>query len=190
MAALLDAPLFVRLEADLERCLGGDPEALGPVVAGAAAAKVAVVERDPTEQGERRLLNYGHTLGHAIEAALGYAGVRHGEAVAYGMLFALRLAERAGAVSGPPPGLPAPPPEAAARTRALLARLGLPPLPPLDATALLALLRRDKKARERGLAWTLPGELGRGWIAEDLPPALVERELPPFLADPFAAAPW
>ncbi len=182
MAALLDAPLFARLEADLDRCLAGDPEALAPVVAGAAAAKVAVVARDPTERGERRLLNYGHTLGHAIEAALAYRGLRHGEAVAYGMLFALRLAERADAAGGSPP-----PAGTAARTRALLGRLGLPPLPPLDAASLLPLLRRDKKAREAGLAWVLPSELGSGRIAEDLPPALVERELAAFLADPFAA---
>ncbi|HEX5761161.1 MAG TPA: 3-dehydroquinate synthase [Thermoanaerobaculia bacterium] len=181
MGALLDAGLFAAIEADLDRLLAGDPAALAPVVARAAAAKVAVVERDPGERDERRLLNYGHTLGHAIEAALAYAGLRHGEAVAYGILFALRLAERDGA---------APPADGAAaeRTRALLRRLDLPPLPPLAPEALLPLLERDKKAREGGLAWVLPAALGRGRIVEDVPLDAVRRELAPFLADPFAAA--
>ncbi len=193
MAALLDGPLFAHLEADLDRLLAGDPAALAPAVAGAAAVKIAVVERDPTEQGERRLLNYGHTLGHAIEAALSYQGLRHGEAVAYGMLFALRLAERgvvprrsrSGEVGTD--GGKQLPPEVGARTRALLSRLGLPPLPPLDPDVLLPFLRRDKKAREGGLAWVLPAGLGRGRIVEDLPLAAVARELAPFLAAPFAA---
>ena len=179
MGALLDAGLFAAVEADLDRLLEGDPAALAPVVARAAAAKIGVVERDPAERDERRLLNYGHTLGHAIEAALGYTGLRHGEAVAYGILFALRLAER---LDGAPP-LPA---ETAARTRALLARLDLPPLPPLDPDVLLPLLARDKKAREDGLAWVLPAALGSGRVVAGVPPEEVRDALVPFLADPFA----
>jgi 3-dehydroquinate synthetase len=96
MAALLDLGLLARIEEDLPALLAGDPAALAPVAAAAAAAKVAVVERDPEESGERALLNFGHTLGHAIESAAGYTGLRHGEAVAYGILFALRLARRRG----------------------------------------------------------------------------------------------
>jgi 3-dehydroquinate synthase len=194
MAALLDAELFARLEADLDLLLAGEPAALAPVVAGAAAAKIGVVERDPTEQGERRLLNYGHTLGHAIEAALSYRGLRHGEAVAYGMLFALKLAERgvvprrSGSGEVGTGGGEALPPEVGARTRALLSRLGLPPLPPLDPDDLLPLLERDKKAREKGLAWVLPAGLGQGRIAEHVPLAAVAPELAPFLADPFGGA--
>lgn len=180
MAALLDASLFALLEAELDRLLAGDAAALAAVVAGAAAAKIGVVERDPIESGERRLLNYGHTLGHAIEAALAYRGLRHGEAVAYGMLFALRLAEATGGAA-----TQALPPDAAARTRSLLAGLALPPLPPLDPDALLTLLGRDKKAREGRLAWVLPGAIGQGYVAEDLPLAAVRRELALFLAAPF-----
>jgi len=96
MAALLDPDLFGLVEEELDLLLEGDAAALGPVVGAAAAAKIAVVERDPTEKGERRLLNFGHTLGHAIESACGYAGLRHGEAVGYGILFALRLARSRG----------------------------------------------------------------------------------------------
>lgn len=174
MAALLDLGLLARIEEDLPALLAGDPAALSPVAAAAAAAKVAVVERDPEEAGERQLLNFGHTLGHAVESAAGYAGLRHGEAVAYGILFALRLARRRGC-----------PPGDAARLARLLARLDLPPLPPLDPGDLAERLGRDKKAREGGLPWVLPAALGDGRIVPGIAPAEVAAEIPPFLADPF-----
>lgn len=176
MAFLLEPELLTRVERDLDRLLSADPEALGPVVAEAAAAKVAVVEADPTEQGPRRLLNFGHTLGHAIEAVLDYRGLRHGEAVAYGLLFALRLAEGRGL-----------PREDAERLRSLLRRFDLPPLPRLDADDLLEAASRDKKARESGLVWVLPVALGDGRSFTDVPEAAVRSALEPFLADPWAS---
>jgi 3-dehydroquinate synthase len=175
MAALLDPGLLARVEAHLDDLLAGNPRALAPVVAAAAAAKIGVVERDPTEQNERRLLNFGHTLGHAIESTLGYASLRHGEAVAYGMLFALRLAALRNMGGDLRP-----------RLQTLVARLGLPPLPPLDPDALLTAMARDKKARESGLAWVLPAALGEGRILEGFSPAEVRQELDRFLADPYA----
>jgi 3-dehydroquinate synthase len=174
MAALLDPDLFGLVEQSLGLLLEGDPAALGPVVAAAAAAKIAVVERDPREAGERRLLNFGHTLGHAVESASAYAGLRHGEAVGYGILFALRLARRR--------GLPA---AVAARIHALILRLDLPPLPPLAARELIALMARDKKARESGLVWVLPADLGRGFMAEGIPDSEVLAELEDFLLHPL-----
>jgi 3-dehydroquinate synthase len=179
MAALLAPDLLTAVEATLDPLLAGDPAALAPVAAAAAAAKIAVVERDPDEQGERRVLNFGHTLGHAVETACGYAGLRHGEAVAYGILFALRLAERRGLLAAESP--------LAARLRTLLSRLGLPPLPALPPERLLDLLARDKKAREGGLTWVLPGGLGEPRMVA-VAPAEVAAELAPFLRDPFAAA--
>jgi 3-dehydroquinate synthase len=175
MAVLLDPALLGRVEADLAALLAGDALALAPVVAAAAAAKIAVVERDPDERGERRLLNFGHTLGHAIESAGGYQGLRHGEAVAYGMLFALRLARRR--------GLPAP---IAQRLADLLGRLSLPPLPALDPQDLLARVARDKKAREGSLTWVLPAALGSGLMADDVAWDEVAAELRGFLREPFA----
>ncbi len=177
MAALLDPPLLSRLEADLPRLLAVDPEALGPVIAAAAAVKIRLVERDPDERDERRLLNFGHTLGHALETARGYRGLRHGEAVAYGMLFALRLAERRGLA-----------PAVAARLRALIARLDLPPLPALEVAQLTAAMDRDKKARESGLVWVLPRALGEGRMVSDVSREELLRELAGFLADPFGGA--
>jgi 3-dehydroquinate synthase len=175
MAALLDLELLARVEADLDRLLAGEAAALGPVVAGAAAAKIAVVERDPTERGDRRLLNFGHTLGHAVESACAYAGLRHGEAVGYGVLFALRLALRRGLD-----------PAFAGRLYALLARCGLPPLPPLEPRRLLALMARDKKARESGLTWVLPAAPGEGRMVEGIPEDEVLGELARFLGEPLA----
>ena len=179
MAYLLEPELLARVEDGLDRLLDGDPEALAPVVAEAAAAKIAVVEADPAERGSRKLLNFGHTLGHSIESVLGYQHLRHGEAVAYGMLFALRLAVAR--------GLPA---ADAERLRALLARFDLPPLPgdgggALDPERLVATMARDKKARESGLAWVLPARLGEGRVVGGVSEAEVRRALPGFLAHPF-----
>jgi len=175
MAFTLQPDLLDRVERTLPRLLAGEADALGPPVAEAAAAKIAVVESDPGERGARRLLNFGHTLGHAIEAVLDYRGLRHGEAVAFGILFALRLGRRR--------GLPA---ADAARLRDLLERFELPPLPPLAPDDLLAAARRDKKARESGLVWVLAVGLGDARTFPDVEESEVRSELAAFLDDPWA----
>lgn len=181
MALVLDPALFARLEDRLDALLAADPAELAPVVAAAAAAKAAVVERDPAEGDYRRVLNLGHTVGHALEAALGYGGgLLHGEAVAYGLLFALRLAVGRSLE-----------PATAERVRALLARLGLAPLPSaapsLAPPALLAFVQRDKKAREGGIDWVLPTALGGFEITREIRLDAVAAELERFLADPWRA---
>lgn len=170
MAALLDLDLLARIEADLARLLDGDPAALAPVVRGAAAAKVGVVQRDPFEGGERQLLNYGHTLGHALEAAAGYGTMLHGDAVAWGMRFCHRLALRRGA-------------DASFLTRIehLLDRLGLPALPPVGVREVVANLARDKKARQSGLVWILPMAPARGERTTGIGEAEVASEVEAFL---------
>jgi 3-dehydroquinate synthetase len=117
------------------------------------------------------LLNFGHTLGHALEAAAGYQGMLHGEAVAWGMRFALRLADRRGLAAAD-----------AARLETVLAALDLPPLPALAAGDLLAPLARDKKAREGGVGWVLPAGVGEGRWGIVVPAAELEAELAAFLA--------
>ena len=174
MAALLDVELLELVEQSLDALLEADAQAMGPVVAGATAAKCAVVEADEKEGGKRRLLNFGHTLGHAIEAALGYGTLRHGEAVAYGLLFACRIARTRGLGT-----------DVDARLRPLLRRFELPVLPSLDAAELWNFMTRDKKATERGIAWVLPVELGRGEVFTDVSPDTVRGELEAFLADPW-----
>jgi 3-dehydroquinate synthase len=177
MAALLDLDLLARVERDLELLLEGDAVALQPVVAASVAAKIRIVEEDPRETNRRRLLNFGHTLGHALEAALGYSGLRHGEAVAHGMRFALRLARRRGLDGGE-----------SERLEALLDRLGLPALPAIAAAPLLDAMRRDKKARETGLVWVLPRALGHGDMVSDVSWREVESELTAFLPTGAAAS--
>jgi 3-dehydroquinate synthase len=172
MAVLSDSELFSVLERDLEDLLEGDPEILTPVVAAAAQAKIDIVERDPTEKGERMLLNLGHTLGHALEAGLDYQSLRHGEAVGYGILFAVRLAEER--------NLPV---DTANRIRRLVERFELPRLPVLEPDALMRLICRDKKVDEGGWRWVLPVDLGGCEIVSDLTEALVRRELEAFLAE-------
>lgn len=174
-AALLDPPLLEQIERDLPALLDGRRETLVAVVRAAAAAKSRVVEADAREGGWRRVLNYGHTLGHAIEGALGFSGLLHGEAVAYGILFANRLAARRG-LGG----------EVGERLCRLFRRLELPPLPRLEPETLLAFAGRDKKASEDGLTWVLPEAMGRAAFVSDLDWEDVGREIVSFLADPWA----
>jgi 3-dehydroquinate synthase len=175
MGILSSPELFGRLEEELGDLLSGDPEALAPVVAAAAQGKIDIVERDPTEKGERRLLNLGHTLGHALETSMGYRALRHGEAVAYGTLFAVRLAIRRGGLDRTTAG----------RIRGLFTKFRLPELPEVSAPEVMEIIGRDKKARESGLSWVLPRELGRCEIVSDIEESEVLEELEPFLADPF-----
>jgi 3-dehydroquinate synthase len=171
MAFLLSPRLFARIEADIDRLLHGELERLAELAAAAAALKAEVVSRDPEEGGDRKLLNFGHTLGHAFEAAAQYRDLSHGEAVAHGMKFALRLARRR--------GLPA---ADAERLEKLLARFPLSPLPRFDLDALWAHMGRDKKARECGIGWVLPARLGEGHYDQEVAPEIVLEELGGFLA--------
>ena len=171
MAATLDRGLFGRMEADMGRILDGDVRTLADVVAAAVDAKRRVVEEDPWEGDRRRLLNFGHTLGHALEAVIGYGSIRHGEAVAHGMRFALILARRRGLSETD-----------ARRIEAVVDRLDIPRLPIAEAGALIDAMKRDKKAREVGLSWVLPVGLGESRVADDVSWEEVQTSLVAFLA--------
>jgi len=134
--AIWDRAYFARLERHAEALLDLDPRYLIPVLRRACAIKAEVVARDEREQGLRRLLNFGHTLAHAVEKLSRYRGILHGEAVSIGMHFAAQLSER----------LQLAPPETADRIASLCASLGLPTdLPPYPRSAYLEALRVDKK---------------------------------------------
>jgi 3-dehydroquinate synthase len=168
--AILDVGLLDLLEATYEDVLAADPVALAPVVERTAAAKIRVVEEDPEEQDRRRLLNFGHTLGHALEMTAG--NLEHGEAVGYGMLFAIDLALERGFSA-----------LEAERIRGLVRRLGLPLLPEdLNLQDVQGHLMRDKKARESGISWVLPTAPGRAGIFDDVSLDDVEARIASFVA--------
>lgn len=164
VAMVLDADLFARLERQPAGLLDLSAGELAPIIAQAIRLKADVVERDEREAGERLLLNYGHTIGHAIEAASGYGAVLHGEAVAVGMAAASLIGQRLGVLAAPD----------AQRQRALLWALRLPDrVPGLALDAVLSHLGSDKKrvgARQR---WVLAGGVGQGTVREDVPAGLV-----------------
>ncbi len=167
--AIFDAAFLDWLDLRAEALLAGDPEALADAIAESCRHKAAVVERDPFERGERALLNFGHTFGHAIEAEQGFGGLVHGEAVAIGMVLAARLSARLG-MSGD---------GEATRLARLLERFGLPVVLPagLDPDALLARMRLDKKADGDGLRFVLWEGPGRSRVRGGIDPADVRAVL-------------
>jgi shikimate kinase / 3-dehydroquinate synthase len=158
VALTLDLELLSLLERDAGPVVQRRPDALEEVVLRCARAKAGVVSRDERDASERLVLNYGHTLGHALERLDGFAGRSHGEAVAVGMAFAARLAESRGLAA---PGL-------AARHARLLASLGLPGAEPVpDPAAAVAAMRLDKKHRA-GIRFVLLEDVGRPVVVEDV----------------------
>jgi 3-dehydroquinate synthase len=164
-AAIVDAAFFAWLEANVEALLAREPAALEEAIARSCAHKAAIVARDETEQGERMLLNFGHSFGHAIETAQGYGGLLHGEAVAVGMVLAARLSARLGLAAE----------SDAERLDALLDRAGLPRAIPagLAPELLLARMWLDKKALSSGLRLILWRGIGAAEVRGDVPDAQV-----------------
>ena len=163
--ALGDAAFLDWLDDRREALLARDPDTLGEAIARSCAHKAGIVARDETEQGERALLNLGHTFGHAIEAEQGFDGLRHGEAVAVGMVLAARLSARLGRA----------PDHDAARLDALLQSFGLPTRVPagLDPERLLARMRLDKKNISGRLRLVLWRGAGRAEVVGDVDEAAV-----------------
>lgn len=156
-AALGDPDLFALLEE------AGHAAPLAAVVRRSVAVKAAIVARDERESGERALLNLGHTVGHALEAEGGYARLTHGEAVALGMVAALRIGVALGVTD---PGL-------ATRVTHLLANLGLPvdlDAQPLDAA--LPLVGLDKKRRGGSIRFVLLRAIGEAILRPIAPEAI------------------
>jgi 3-dehydroquinate synthase len=150
--AIFDAGFLDWLDDHADTLLARDADALAEAILRSCRYKADVVARDETEQGERALLNFGHTFGHALETAGGYERFRHGEAVALGMVIAARLSAQLGRA----------PAADAQRLSDLLARFGLPVEIPagFDPAYLLQLMRLDKKSlsgRLRLILWRHAG---------------------------------
>ena len=160
---ILDAELFADLEGHAAQLLGRDPETLARVIARCCRLKADVVQRDEREEtGLRAVLNYGHTLGHAVETLGGYGELLHGEAVAIGMMGAARLAERLGRIDA----------ALVRRQEALLVALGLPiATPKLDPEQIVSTMMHDKKVEHGRLRFVLPTRLGHVELVEGVDPA-------------------
>ncbi|MET0232180.1 MAG: 3-dehydroquinate synthase [Rhodanobacteraceae bacterium] len=157
--AIGDESFFAWLEVNADALLAHEPDALAEAIAFSCACKAGVVARDERETGERALLNFGHTFGHALEAERGYGGMLHGEAVAIGMVVAATLSARLGLATA----------EDAGRLAGLLSRFGLPTTPPaIDPDALLARMRLDKKNLGGRIRLVLWRGIGRAGIVPDV----------------------
>ncbi len=167
--AIGDGDFFAWLEGHAEALLASEPAAIVEAIFRSCAHKAGVVARDETEQGERALLNFGHTFGHAIEAEQRFGGLIHGEAVAVGMVLAARLSATLGRA----------PHGDGERLAALLDRLGLPTSLPrgLDAEALLARMRLDKKAVSGQMRLILWRGIGRAEVVAGIDEDAVLRAL-------------
>jgi 3-dehydroquinate synthase len=165
---VLDASYFADLERSLPALLDRDLVVLERIVAGSCRIKAAVVERDEQEAELRHVLNYGHTIGHALEAATGFDRFTHGEAVALGMVAEARLAERLGIAAS----------ETTARQVALLGAVGLP-VTGLGAApaAIIDAMGRDKKARDGRVPFVLAPEIGSFRIVFDVPREAIHETL-------------
>lgn len=141
-----DEKLLALMETQSEALLARDPELVAEMIWRCCRLKAQVVAADEHEKGARRVLNFGHTVAHALEAAGGFGHLLHGEAVAIGMVAAAEL----GASLGHSP------PSLADRLRSLLNSLGLPfAAPPMALSVVRRAMERDKKLVEKGIAWVL-----------------------------------
>src|SRR6266700_1059957 len=163
---ILDAELFALLEAHAASLRAFSPppgELLSQIIARCIDLKVAVIEEDEREQGQRAILNYGHTLAHALENVSGYGEWLHGEAVSLGMVAVARIAEEAGLFSS----------EDRRRQNTLLAALGLPVVyqGAIDVQAILAKIQLDKKVMGKRVRWIVPrsiSEVEIMYLSDDL----------------------
>jgi 3-dehydroquinate synthase len=158
------AALFDRIAKDQKAIFARAPEVLTPMIADSCRIKAEVVVKDEREAGLRRILNFGHTAGHAIEAVTRYRRFRHGEAVGYGMLVAAELARARGALA-----------DSDRKALAdLIASLGpLPPVADLSTTQMLDAMQHDKKVVAGRLHFVLPTAVGATTIVDDV----TEKEL-------------
>jgi 3-dehydroquinate synthase len=153
--AACDSTFFEWLEKHVERLVARDLDAITHAVLESCRIKADVVARDEREAGERAVLNFGHTFGHAIEAATGYRTWLHGEAIAAGMLLATRLSNR---IAGLPPG-------EGARIARLIERARLPTqAPSIGFERWIELMSRDKKVDAGTRRFVLLDALGRASI--------------------------
>jgi 3-dehydroquinate synthase len=167
---IYDAFLFARLERELPKLLAREYKPLEAVVARCCEIKAEVVGQDETESGLRAILNFGHTIGHALEAVSRYGKYLHGEAIAIGQVAAARLSSRVLGLSE----------NDVVRIDRLFRRTGLPTRLRLSAaqrTKLLAAMKLDKKVSGGEMKFVLAKRIGRVEFGQKVPAALLQHAL-------------
>jgi 3-dehydroquinate synthase len=165
-----DAALFARLERDLSRLLRYEPKALRDIIARCCEIKAGVVSRDETESGMRQILNFGHTIGHALEAISHYGKYLHGEAISIGQVAAANLSAELLGLNW----------RDVERINNLFRRAGLPTTVRLNAPQrrkLTAAMRLDKKVSGGEIKFVLARRIGKVVWGQKVAPALIEKTL-------------
>lgn len=164
---ILNEEFFSYLETNLDKVKSLDAEVLETIVFRSAKIKAGVVEKDELDLGLRNILNYGHTIGHAIESVSGLK-VWHGEAVAIGMLAEARISNKLGILNE----------NEMNRLKEVIARAGLPTqLPTLQLKGLVKAMKHDKKILQGKIRFALPRAIGEAFITDEVSPSLVEEVL-------------
>ena len=163
-----DPKLFAFLEKNSEKILNQDTQCLETIIETSCAIKAKVVERDERESSYRMVLNFGHTIGHAVEALTGYSQFKHGEAIAIGMVYAAKLSCQLAKCS-----------EAVVqRIEALVEQFGLPSrLPKFTANEYIETMYRDKKAHDRNIRFILVKDIGTVEIVDRVAEADIQKVL-------------
>jgi len=174
-----DASFFDWIEAHVDELLAREPGALSYAIHRSCEIKAQIVSQDEREHGERALLNLGHTFGHAIEAATGYAEWLHGEAVAVGLVLAADLSQRLGQL----------PESELRRLVALLRRAGLPvAAPPIGAERAFDFMHIDKKVKSSRVRLVLLRGIGSAVMTGEYPDAALQSTLAAYFGRASAAA--
>jgi len=164
---ILDSEFFSYLEENLDKIKSLDNDVLENVVSRSAEIKAGVVEKDELDLGLRNILNYGHTVGHAIESVSGLT-VWHGEAVAIGMLVEARIANRLGMLDN----------KEVNRLKNVISRAGLPTeIPSLQLEKLIQAMKHDKKMSQGKIRFVLPKSIGQVIITDEVDSSMIEKTL-------------
>ncbi|MTI81192.1 MAG: 3-dehydroquinate synthase [Firmicutes bacterium] len=160
-AIIKDAKFFSWLEENINQVLELKPDSLAFIIEKSCGIKVKVVEEDETEQGQRAILNYGHTIGHAVETLNGYGNYRHGEAVAIGMVVEAYLAQELDLIDI----------EVVRRIESFIKKAGLPTEIPtgMHQDDIIASMYKDKKTVGGALTFALIKEIGNAVIKNNVP---------------------
>jgi len=166
---IVDEAFFSWLESNIPALLNRDSNAIAHAVKRSCEIKADVVAADEYERGQRALLNFGHTFGHAIEAGMGYGNWLHGEAISAGMVMGLEMSRRCSMIDS----------ASCDRGQALLDAAGLPIMPPaeIDKDTFLSFMLRDKKVVDGGIRLILLNSIGQAVLSSDYDPEKLHETL-------------